>query len=227
MEEELSRLQAEFAARDAVSRARADEMQTALEDATRGRTSAEATVKSMSEATQKAADDASATQASLEASLGDLTLARGEVQTLQESLDDARAALEASREEGQRLRDDQSAFESGARQSSERLAEAERLLEEMQARASQAETESLRQMAEMTHAAEGYAAEVAAVATRADQAEASAAAQRSTLRESLDRVAELEDALQVVRAELQGEIMRNRRLAGCSVCVSITTAEKS
>lgn len=141
-------------------------------------------------------------------------------------LEEVVLALEQSQEEVRKAREAQALTETINQQASEKLAELDRLVQETQARNSELDCElqaSLGQVAALTHAADGLKAEIVAAATRTAElqasvvlrqanarklaaAEAHATAQATAMRESIERVAELERDLHSMEAQLRGEL---------------------
>ena len=169
---------------------------------------AEARAKANEEARCKAVEDATMAEERLRDALDDLKLAREETRSLQVGLAEARAACEASMEEGRREAQARCDAESSLRHHSERSVELERLLEETKARLAEVERDfakSLQQVDGLARTADGYREEILAAAANLEEVKTVAARQEAELQASLKRGAELEDALQAARSQVEGK----------------------
>ena len=217
-------------------------LQQALEEGSRLKdacTAAEAAVTEKEAARCKAVEDLSVAEERLANALEDLKLAQEEASSLQAGLAEARALCETSQEEGRREAQARLDAESSARQHSERSVELERLLAETQTRSCEVESElgksreqveglaqdlgmSREEVEGLAQQVGGYREEVAAAAAKLGEVEESAARQEATLRASLDRGAELEDALGAARSQLEGEHTPADRRRGLRHCARQT-----
>lgn len=169
---------------------------------------AEATATLSEEARCKAVENVTMAEQRLGHALEDLKLKQEETGSLQVGLAEARAACEASQEEGRREAQARLDAERSLRQREERSVELERLLEETQARASEVERDlfkSQEQADGLAQATEGYREEIATCTAKLEEVKGVAARQEVDLQASLKRGAELEDVLQAARSQVEGE----------------------
>lgn len=231
LETQLSKLQQEAAARDAVNQSVQDELQKAsseqmaelrqaLENVVRldGACSvAEATAKTAQESRIIAVDDARAAEARLERMEHDLQLAEEEKQGVSTNLADVRLALEQSQEDLHRRRQAQALAESSHRQVSDRLIAVEKLVQESQSQNSQLRSDheaSLQQVAELARATEALQEEANAAGGWVTELEAEATVHREALRESAERVADAETRLANQQISLRESEHRVAELEG-------------
>eukprot|EP00903_Cladosiphon_okamuranus_P011049 g10434.t1 len=219
LEVRVSELREEAAARDAAAQAeqgvlrdafatQAQELAKALKDASHCReacTAAEAAAQASEDARLAAVGATSTAESNLEDVRDDLRLAKLEIQSVREQLAEARAALEASQHQATSTHEAQESAESKCQQLSDRVVELEGLLEGAQSWSSKVESdlaESSHRIVELTQVTQVCQREVAEATTKSGELQAYVDTQEERLRESLERVAELSDTLQMLRSQL-------------------------
>lgn len=195
VQKELEKLREETESREAAYKSQVDELRETLEGVKTSCSEADARAEAMDKARSKALE-------SLDVVTGELALEREESRRSHATLAHTRAALASSQQEVNQVMHlkqcAQEAAEANARQSADRLAELETRLQEACSQLSKVEMDSRQQLSDLS---ERCRCEV-------DSVKAHAAAQESQLMESLKRVDELEDAIRVVRAQLEGGVTR-------------------
>lgn len=223
LETQVSDLQKEAAARDATalyeqdalrrtSAKQAQELQQALDEVSRCRgacTAAETTSHAADQARREAVRVASASQANLARVQEDLRLAQEEIQSAERCITETRAALETSKQEAVCRREAHEAAESNVEQLSGRVTEMESLLQDAQLRSSQLErdlTNSSHKIEELRNVSQVQQGEVAKATEYSRKLQLHVDAQEASLRESLERIAELSDTSETLRSQLDGKV---------------------
>lgn len=216
LEVQLSELQQELAARDAVqdelriaASEHMKELQQAQENVARldqACSVAEATTKVAQESRIVAVEDVLAAEVRLERMEHDLRLAEEEKQSASTHLAEVKIVLEQSQEDLQRSRQAQTLAEGNHHQASDQLVVLERLVEESQSHNIQLASDydaSVQQVAELARTTEALQEEVNTAGARVAELEADATVQREALRESAERLADAEMCLANQQTHLQ------------------------